>query len=157
HDLWFQLQVGAAECATLAAEHALADGLIEEGLAHAAAVPEQVPFYVIAIMASAGRGLHPEAIRRGQEGLRLLGMNIGQEDLAEPIAEEKERARTARAQEPIEVACLPDPREDAQLMLLLTLIAPAWYADAELLRLISARAARMSLEHGAAPAAATAC
>ena len=159
HDLWFRLERGAAECASLIGAHALCDELIEEGLAHSAEVLEKVAFYNISLQTKALRGEYVEAVLRGLGGLALLGLPFPSQVTAEDVAAEKLRVRSILAarseRELLDAPPLADPLVRERLRLLLN-TSSAWYAAVEHFKLFAFRAAELTAVHGMAPESPTA-
>ena len=54
HNLWFRCQRDAAECATLSGEHALAERMVDEGLAHTDDIMEQAALLRLAVTGQHG-------------------------------------------------------------------------------------------------------
>jgi predicted ATPase/signal transduction histidine kinase len=154
HDLWFALQASTAECAALAGEYDRCERLVDEGLAGTESPLEKATLYRIVVQSNATRGAHADAIRRGREGLRLLGLELPEEASAAAVRVERERARVALSarseQELLAASPMDDPLGRAALGLLVTLTS-TWFTAPMLFQIVSFRAAELTARRGLTP------
>ncbi|XXX79091.1 AAA family ATPase [Sorangium sp. So ce134] len=151
--LWLALHRDAAECAALTDRHAMARALVEEGLRHAASIPERVDLEALRIMSATITGEHDLALGWGRDALRAdFGVELPAADLDEEIAAQR-RAICGHlgARPPESLVDLPRatrPEERAHMRLLAEMVAPAWFADRKQLLLLTSLGVRLALEHG---------
>ncbi|WP_437336705.1 sensor histidine kinase [Sorangium sp. So ce394] len=155
--LWFSLHRDAAECAALTDQHARARALVEEGLRHAASIPERVDLEALRIMSATITGEHDLALGWGRDALRAhFGVELSAPDLDEEIAAQRRAIRAhLGARSPESLVDLPratKPEERAHMKLLAEMVAPAWFADRKQLLLLTSLGVRLALEHGNASA-----
>ncbi|WP_437318813.1 sensor histidine kinase [Sorangium sp. So ce385] len=153
--LWFALLRDAAECAALTDQHATARALVEEGLLHAASIPERVDLEALRIMSATITGEHELALGWGTDALRAgFGVELPAADLEldEAIAAQRRAIRERLgARSPESLVDLPRaarPEERAHMKLLAGMLAPAWFADRKRLLLLTSLGVRLALEHG---------
>ncbi|WP_437601168.1 AAA family ATPase [Sorangium sp. So ce590] len=153
YELWFSLHRDAAECAALTDQHAMARALVEEGLRHAASIPEKVDLEALRIMSATITGEHDLALGWGRDALRAdFGVELPSADLDGAIAAQRWAiAGHVAARSPESLVDLPrvtTPGARAHMKLLGELVAPAWFADRKQLLLLTALGVRFALEHG---------
>ncbi|WP_437915190.1 AAA family ATPase [Sorangium sp. So ce302] len=153
YELWFSLHRDAAECAALTDQHATARALVEEGLRHAASIPEKVDLEALRIMSATITGDHDLALGWGRDALRAhFGVELSLADLDSEIAARRGViARDLAERSPESLVDLPrvtSPEERARMRLLAEMVAPAWFADRKQLVLLTSLGVRFALEHG---------
>ncbi|WP_437976917.1 AAA family ATPase [Sorangium sp. So ce295] len=153
YELWFSLHRDAAECAALTDQHAMARALVEEGLRHAASIPEKVDLEALRIMSTTITGEHDLALGWGRDTLRTdFGVELCAADLDVEIAAQRRAiASHLGARSPESLVDLPrvtSPEERARMRLLAEMVAPAWFADRKQLVLLTSLGVRFALEHG---------
>jgi predicted ATPase/signal transduction histidine kinase len=148
HELWFALQSKAAAVASWIGEYERSQALVADGLAHADGVIEKSEFYAVAVSATAMRPetLH-EALRLGGEALHMLGIDLPFEDLPRAAREEMDRCRdilnVALAHERPPATNAETALNQARLRLLSLMASPAWFLDANLCKVVVARAVQL--------------
>jgi predicted ATPase/signal transduction histidine kinase len=160
HNLWFGLQRDAAECGAHSGDYALCERLVEDGLDKTGEVLERAELLKVIVEANATRGRHVEAVRRGREAARELGVELPELISHASLQYEAERVEEGLADKTdemlLEATLLLDPVERARLELLANLVAPGWFSDLDLLKLASFRAVEMTATKGFTPASSAA-
>jgi PAS domain S-box-containing protein len=154
-DLWFELSRDAAECAALTGDHALCEQLASEAIARTEVALEKAALYDVLAQSSALRAAHADVIRRGREGLQLLGVELPRDGPPEEaVRAELDRVRAAlhgQSDEQLRHAPPLEGAEDrARVRLLTRIAAAAWFTDPGLFRVVSCRAVDL-VRRGAAP------
>ncbi|NTX07393.1 AAA family ATPase [Myxococcus sp. CA040A] len=152
HEQIFQVHKEAAECAYLSGNGKLAEELLHTAHEHAASAPRKVDLYVLQVLALLMNGHYAEALRAGQEGLRLFGMELPEHGYAQALASERARMeqhlRGRAVEELLEAPLLEDPRYLACVQLLSELVTPAFFVDPNLFSYLNTLALVLTLEHG---------
>jgi PAS domain S-box-containing protein len=155
HDLWFALVRDAAEGGALSGDHAGCARLVEDALRRTDVPLEQAELCQVLAQSHALRGAHVEAIRRGREGLRYLGVDVPEHE-SRDAAWQAERDHARRALSGRSDAQLLDapPMQDAedreQVKLLVGLAAAAWFTAPDLFKIVCCRAVDLTARRGAA-------
>ncbi|WP_437735573.1 sensor histidine kinase [Sorangium sp. So ce1335] len=153
HELWFSLHCGAAECAALTGQHAMARALVDEGLRRTASTVERAELEAVRLMSATVTGEHALALAWGREALRAdFAVELPAAALDEEIAAQR-RAIAARlgGRSPETLVGLPrltSPEGRAYMKVLAEMLAPAWFADRKQLQLLTLLGVRFALEHG---------
>jgi predicted ATPase/signal transduction histidine kinase len=162
-ELTFLLHREAAECAYLAGDYALSDGLVEDALGRAASLEQRLELHNLRIVSATARAAWQEALDHGCGALAELGYVLPSHDLdIEPaIAEEARAVHVLLDGRPpavlLDVPLMSDPTDLAVFRLLVNLAHPAWwFRDRGLFRLLTFRALRFILERGHGPESLTA-
>jgi PAS domain S-box-containing protein len=155
HDLWFGLVRDAAECAASCGDHLQCERLVEDGLWRTEVPLEKAELCHVLAQSHALRGAHEEAIRRGREGLRSLGVDLPEHD-ASGAAAAAERDHTRRTlsgrsdRELLEMGPMRDGEERERLKLLVSLAASSWFTAPELFKSVCVRAVDLTARRGVA-------
>jgi predicted ATPase/signal transduction histidine kinase len=148
----FRLHREAAECAYFASDPALAGELSRTALEYARSRLERVDLYDVEVLALLMSGDYAQALRRGREGLRLIGMELPQEDIGRALdaelAEVEVNLRGRTMEQLLEAPRMEDPERLACVRLLSDLTVPTYILDPRLFALINTRALNLTLRHG---------
>src|SRR6185295_15023615 len=93
HEIWFRLARNAAEAASLSGDHPTCEQIVEHALAATDVRLEKAALLHVLAQSGAQRGVYHEAIRRGSEGLRYLGVELPPALPPEKVEEECARPR----------------------------------------------------------------
>ena len=153
--LTFAIHRELAESAYLSGQHAAADELIEQALAHAPSRVARSDLYSLRVLASTVVGDWSAALHWGREGLAVFGQAWPLEGLADANEAEARAVMANVGARRIE-SLLDEPEvKDAEIrasMRLLSLLGPpAYFSGAEVLTFLVTRAANLSLLHGPSP------
>ncbi|MCP3145374.1 AAA family ATPase, partial [Pyxidicoccus xibeiensis] len=151
----FRLHQEAAECAYFSGDPGLAGELVRTALEHAPSHLEKVGLYCLQVLAHTLKGSHLEGLQWGREGMRLLRMELPEQDFAPALAAElAEVPVNLRGRTPAELLTAPrmeDPEQLACVRLLSELDNAAFFIDPVLFALINTRALNLTLKHGNSP------
>ncbi|WP_437774509.1 sensor histidine kinase [Sorangium sp. So ce1097] len=152
YELCFALHCAAAECASLTGDHALCRTLVEEGLAHAASLLDEVSLQEIRIASATTTGEYKTALEWGRAALQAIGLELPREDLGRAVESERQTIRALLGDRSPAVlagaAHVKITDEDASQRILSAMLPPAWFADRALFVLVAAIGVRCALERG---------
>jgi PAS domain S-box-containing protein len=153
-DLWFALVRDAAECAALAGDHGTCERLAEGAMSRTDVPLEKAELGRVLAQSSALQGAHREAIRRGREALRVLGVDVPSPLEVSAAAASAERERTREIlrgrsdRQLLESGAMKGAEESARLRLYVALAAATWFTVPELFRIVSSRAVALTVRQG---------
>ena len=152
HDLVFQLSCDAAECAYMVGNPALGDALTDTALARAATRLELAQIHDLRLVVHSVKSDWAAAIAWGKAGLRLLGIELPEQDFDRAVASElaatKESIGTRRPEQIVELPALCSDDDRACARIFSNLLPAAFWGDRTFYRLLILRSARFTLEHG---------
>jgi PAS domain S-box-containing protein len=154
HALWFSLVRDAAEAAALTGDHARCERLAEDGLRRTGVALEKAELGRVLAQSSALQGAHRDAILRGREALRVLGVELPSPAEVSSAAATAERDRTrallrdSSDRQLLESGPMDDAEECARLRLYVALAAATWFSAPELFRIVSSRAVALTVRRG---------
>jgi diguanylate cyclase (GGDEF)-like protein len=155
YDFMLALHLNAAEAAYLSIDFAQMERCLAVALEHAANVLDQAKVHEIRIQAYISEDRFKEAIQRGLEVLRLLGIVFPEAPTQLHIIGSLVHTRLALGGKKIEdLAQLPDMTDPGMLAvsnILLKVFAAAYYAKPVYMPLLLFKAIRLSLRYGHAP------
>ncbi|MFT3769648.1 MAG: GAF domain-containing protein [Minicystis sp.] len=154
HDLAFLLHRDAAECASLTGDHALCRALVAEGLRHVTSIVEAADLEALRIASATVTAEYESALRWGREASQtLFGSRWPEAGFDEEIAAQREAIGALLAgrspEDLVNQPLMTSPEDRSYLKLVAIMLAPAWFADRQLLMLLTASSVRFALEHGA--------
>lgn len=152
--VWIALRRDAAECAYLAGDRPLAEGLIDVALEHARTPLERADLKRLRIDAATAQLEFQDALRWGREALAEVGADLPP-DAELPgvlLAEFKtlDEQLAGRPFESLATACeMRDPRARMTMQLLATVDVAAWFtADKPIFGLACVRQVALTVAHG---------
>jgi predicted ATPase/signal transduction histidine kinase/PAS domain-containing protein len=154
HELWFALVRDAAESAALAGDHAACERLAEHALPRTDIALEKAELGRVLAHSSAIQGAHGDAIRRGRDALRVLGVELPPPLEVSEAAASAERERTREVlhdrsdRQLLERGAMQDAEERARLRLYVALASATWFTAPELFRIVSSRAVDLTVRRG---------
>jgi PAS domain S-box-containing protein len=152
HDLAYQFGFERAECEYLSRNFDEALRQFDASLAHARTALEKADIHRVVIDLYTTTVALDEAIARGQEALRLFGIDIPSHPSHEKVAAEYEAIWQSLGHRPIdELIDLPlmrDPEIKAAMSILAVLFAPSIATDRNLLLLCGCLMVNMSIRYG---------
>jgi predicted ATPase/signal transduction histidine kinase len=158
YPLALQAHCDGAACAFLSGRQALGDELADVALLHAATRAEKANLYALRVMDRSTRGAFSEAIRWGCEGLRALGVEVPEADLASAIGAQMIEVQAAldgrSTEELLTLSEVRDPSVAASLQLLAELIPAGWFSNPPLFAFCNLETVLLSIRHGHSPTSA---
>ena len=152
HDLAYRLGFERAECEYLSRNFDEALHQFDALLAHARTTLEKADIHRVVVDLHTNTIALDEAIARGQEALRLFGIDIPSHPSHEKVATEYEaiwRSLGHRSiEELIDLPLMTDPEIKAAMSILAVLFAPSIATDRNLLLLCGCHMVNMSIRHG---------
>ena len=152
HDLAYQLQFERAESEYLSRNFDEALRQFDALLAHARTTLEKADIHRVVVDLYYTTGALDEAIARGQEALRLFGIDIPSHPSHEKVAAEYEAIWQSLGHRPIEelidLPLMTDPEIKAAMSILAVLFAPSIVTDRNLLLLCGCHMVSMSIRFG---------
>ena len=150
--LMAELQLGVAESAYLGGQVEVGEQLFRTLLDRIATLPERARLYHFAVRQLNYQSLHVEAIERGLEGLRGIGIDLAVTDPAAMIAaiDAVETLLSERSlSEVMSTPEHPDPLHEAAMLLLMDLVPMAHIVGPPpMLPLVAATMVLRSVQHG---------
>ena len=152
HDLAYQLRFESAESEYLSRNFDEALRQFDALLAHARTTLEKADIHRVVVDLYYTTGALDEAIARGQEALRLFGIDILSHPSHEKVAAEYEAIWRSLGHRPIEelidLPLMTDPEIKAAMSILAVLFAPSIVTDRNLLLLCGCHMVSMSIRFG---------
>ena len=152
HDLAYRLGFERAECEYLSRNFDEALRQFDALLAHARTTLEKVDIHRVVVDLHTTTVALDEAIARGQEALRLFGIDIPSHPSHETVSAEYEaiwRSLGHRSiEESIDLPLMTDPEIKAAMSILAVLFAPSIATDRNLLLLCGCHMVNMSIRYG---------
>ncbi|MCB9098518.1 MAG: AAA family ATPase [Anaerolineales bacterium] len=155
YDLAWTLLLDQAEAEFLTGNFAQAEQVFGQLLRHARSKLAQADVYNLKMLQFEIMAQYNEAVRAGQQGLKLFAIELPAEEAAKQAAFAAELDQIQRHLEQTRIGALidlpvaTDPDVKMSMKLLMTMWAPAYIANEHLLAaLISATMVRLSLQHG---------
>ena len=153
--LTFAIHRDLSECAYLTGQHAVADKLIDEALAHAPSKVARSDLYSLRVLAATVVGDWSAALHWGREGLAVFGQAWPLEGLADANEAEARAVMVnvgaRRIDSLLDEPEVKDAETRASMRLLSLLGPPAYFSGAEVLTFLVTRAANLSLLRGPSP------
>ncbi len=155
YDLTFALYKNLAEIEYLTGNFAASEKYINQTLAQAKSVTEKAEVYNLLVVQYSLQAKYQKAVDAGIAALKMLGVELPQENFPEAIAAEfaaakqqwENRAISSIIHDP-EMAC---PEQKIALKVLTNLGAPAYLTNLQLWTIIFVRGVNISLTYGSSP------
>ncbi len=155
YDLTFALYKNLAEIEYLTGNFAASEHYINQTLAQAKSVIEKAEVYNLLVVQYSLQAKYQQAVDAGIAALKMLGVELPQENLSEAIAAEFAAAK--RQWENREIASIihdpemASPEKKIALKVLTNLGAPAYLTNLQLWTIIFVRGVNISLAYGSTP------
>ncbi|MET4279460.1 MULTISPECIES: AAA family ATPase [unclassified Bradyrhizobium] len=161
YELMFSLRLEYAACEFLTGEFDTAEQLLAELLERAAAKVDGAAVYHQKILLHTVKSENAQAVDSALTCLRLFGIDLPAHPTQEQVQAEYEMLWRNLEGRPIEslieLHLMTDPELQAAVQVLSTLIAPAYFTDPNLFRLLLCRMVNVSIQHGMCGASTHGC
>jgi predicted ATPase/GAF domain-containing protein len=161
YELTFNLSLECAECEFLSGNFERAEQLIVELLERGASNVDQASAYNLKILLHTVKSESTQAVDSAIACLRLFGIDIPVRPTWEQVQTEYETIWQTLDGRPIEslidLPIMTDPKLQAAMLVLSTVLASAYVANFHLLCLLVCRMVNISTQHGASGASALGC
>lgn len=155
YDLTFALYKSLAEVAYLTGDLAASEKYIKITLAQAKSVTEKAEVYNLLVVQYSLQAKYQEAIDAGIAALKLLGIELPQENFSEAIAAEftaaKQKWENRQIASILHDPEMTSPEKKIALKVLTNLGAPAYLTNLQLWTIIFVRGVNISLTYGSTP------
>ncbi len=156
YGLALALHKESAECEYLTGNHPAAEGRVAQALGHAASDLDRAGIFSIQVVMYTTQNRFEDAINAGLRALRLFGVDLPEpgdraamrEAAAAALAEYRESIRGVDLAALAEAPPMTDPAAAACMDLLMHLSLVAYYANHDLLALLTTRMVALSSKHG---------
>lgn len=159
-ELALDLLRGAAECAYATGDRALLEELLLKAGACGLSAPDRAQLLAWSVAASTRAGLFDEAVRRGREGLSLLGIELparmGEAEVRAELARADAELRRRSIDAMLDAPPMPEPSDRIAAQLLQEVGTAIYFSDPLMSTLIDVWTVWLMLERGSSPEAASA-
>ncbi|MDB5578449.1 MAG: multi-sensor signal transduction multi-kinase, partial [Bradyrhizobium sp.] len=161
YELMFSLRLECEACEFLTGQFDTAEQLLAELLQHAASKVDRAAVYHQKILLHTVKSENAQAVDTALACLRVFGIDLAAHPTPEQVQAEQETVWQILDGRPIEslieLPLMTDPELQAAMQVLSTLIAPAYFTDPNLFRLLLCRMVNVSIQHGMCGASTHGC
>lgn len=159
-ELALELLRGTAECAYATGDRALLEELLRRAGVRSLSARERAELLAWSVAASTRAGLFDEAVRRGREGLSLLGIElparVEQAELQGELTRVDAELRSRSSEAMLDAPPMRDPSDRIAAQLLQEVGTAIYFSDPLMSTLIDVWTVWLMLERGSSPEAASA-